>query len=389
MFRDVKILHLATDDKFIDQGLSIFKKASDAQNRVFVCGYSPLKYVKSEIELFTPLEILLGKANVKAGEFDILVLHSLNQNWFPFVRRISKKVCVVWLGWGLDYYDLLYTSECYLYKEKTNELWRSEKFRVLESDQKNNLFKRLKKFIKESIYPKKSDILGRVDFFSPVLPLEFDLVCKVSPMLRAEYVSWNYGNLEEHLIKGFEGKEVSGDAILVGNSAGFTNNHLDAFALIASLNLETVPKIVCPLSYGDPAYAACVIDEGIQYFGERFSALTEFMPLDKYVSLVLECGYVIMNHLRQQAVGNIVIMMYLGAKVFLDEKCPTYVFLKQLGAVVYSVQDLSKDASLITKALSDVDRRKNRAVVQDYWSKENINRKTLNLISIALNLKKR
>jgi dTDP-N-acetylfucosamine:lipid II N-acetylfucosaminyltransferase len=43
---------------------------------------------------------------------------------------------------------------------------------------------------------------------------------------------WNYGSLEESLVKNFIGGRVSGNSILLGNSASFTNNHIEAFELI-------------------------------------------------------------------------------------------------------------------------------------------------------------
>ncbi|MGP4883030.1 hypothetical protein ACTXQV_67810, partial [Klebsiella pneumoniae] len=69
-------------------------------------------------------------------------------------------------------------------------------------------------------------------------------------------------------------------------------------------------------------------------FGDKFLPVVDYMPIQQYVGILINCGFVIMNHVRQQALGNILIMLYLGAKVFLREENPVYTFLKNHGVAL-------------------------------------------------------
>ena len=90
-----------------------------------------------------------------------------------------------------------------------------------------------------------------------------------------------------------------------------------------------------------------------------------------------------MNHVRQQAVGNIVIMLYLGAKIFLRQECPTYTYFRDQGAVVFSIQELEKKPELLNQRLDHADMVVNRTIVKNNWSKEAANKKTINLLRQA------
>ncbi|WP_026337572.1 TDP-N-acetylfucosamine:lipid II N-acetylfucosaminyltransferase [Teredinibacter turnerae] len=376
----MKILHLATDDKFIDHGLRIFKESIPAPHDVIVCAYPPLKYVKLNVSVMTPMQIFRGLEKVAWTSYALIVLHSLNQNWFPLIKKIPDNIPVVWLGWGLDYYDILYRRESSLYKDLTFKYWKEKKVARLGGLRPKGMVSRV---LKKVLYPSKASVLKRVDVFSPVLPSEYELVKKSCGHLKADYLSWNYGNLEENLIKGFESEVVKGSAILVGNSAGFTNNHLDSFNILKKIDLNR-RKIICPLSYGDPGYASYIIASGRAQFGDNFVPLVDFMAMNDYVATLCDCGYVIMDHLRQQAVGNIVIMLYLGAKVFLNDSCPTFAFLKMLGVSVHSIQELSERTGLLDKPLSEVERLANRSAVLQYWGKAAIEQKTKVLVATAI-----
>jgi hypothetical protein len=135
---------------------------------------------------------------------------------------------------------------------------------------------------------------------------------------------------------------VSGNNILLGNSASYTNNHLEIIDILSDLDMND-KKVICPLSYGDEYYAKKVNAEGNDKLRDSFEALVNFMPLHKYNSYLEQCGFVIMNHYRQQAVGNVMIMLWMGAKVFLDERNTLYNYLKRLNIHVFSIKnDLNK-----------------------------------------------
>lgn len=115
--------------------------------------------------------------------------------------------------------------------------------------------------------------------------------------------------------------------------------------------------------------------------------VVDYMPIQQYVGILINCGFVIMNHVRQQALGNILIMLYLGAKVFLREENPVYTFLKNHGAILFSIQTLEEDKSLLSEGLSVEDIHINRKVLMSIWSEQVVTDMTKSLIATALSSK--
>lgn len=86
--------------------------------------------------------------------------------------------------------------------------------------------------------------------------------------------------------------------------------------LLSKFKNENI-RIFAPLSYGDLDYAKIVIEEGKRIFGEKFTALKEFMNEDEYYQFLNSMDIAIFDMKRQQALGNIYASLYFGKKVFL------------------------------------------------------------------------
>ena len=59
------------------------------------------------------------------------------------------------------------------------------------------------------------------------------------------------------------------------------------------------------------------------------------MPLEDYNKILEGVKIAILNNRRQQAIGNIIALLYMGAKVFLSKKNTYYHFLKRNNIIVY------------------------------------------------------
>ena len=90
-----------------------------------------------------------------------------------------------------------------------------------------------------------------------------------------------------------------------------------------------------------------------------------------------------MNHVRQQAVGNIVIMLYLGARVFVRQENPVYDFFKGSGVAISTVQELEEHPELLSLPLTEEERAGNRAIVSNYWGREKAYERTRKLVEAA------
>ena len=109
---------------------------------------------------------------------------------------------------------------------------------------------------------------------------------------------------------------------------------MEAIEILKKLDLKN-NNIVTPLSYGNKEYANQIEEIGKQEIGKRFMPLTEFLPLNEYQKILQSCGIVIMNHYRQQAVGNVLNALYLGAKVYLSNNNTLYHYLRRIGCHVF------------------------------------------------------
>ena len=381
----LKILHLAYDDKFIEKAYKNFEAVYPDQNDVWIySNKDSYKYIKSkEFKKITRGDLLKSDSFKELETYDCVILHTLIPPFIWAVLRASKKVKFIWCGWGYDYYDLIYDSPYEMYLPQTAALHKNYV-------QQKKLPIRVLRSIAKKIYSPlfnffKKRAIKKLAAFCPVLPEEHCMTQKkhhISPM--PQQIVWNYSNLEDDLIRNFEGLTVNGKNILIGNNATYTNNHLEVFEFLKTQNFQDREYIV-PLSYGDDYYRDRMLEEAPKYLGEHFDPMMEFMPIDDYIAKIRSCDTVIMNHVRQQALGNIIIMLYLGAKVFIREECPTYPFLKNLGAVVFTVQELERDPSLIDQTLDDSDIELNRAALKSYWAKKVAQEKTRNLIETVIN----
>lgn len=371
-----KILHLCVDDSFTDIALQYFEKASPENN--IVIKYRGEKFKKFKGECFYINKKSEIKSIVNNVDYQLIVVHALSSIWFNTIENRPKHVKVVWIGWGYDYYDLFSQN---ILLEKTDQC-------VNASDMHQNLIryiyaKTLKPLITNYRIHKKRNVIRQIDYFAPVLEEEYGLFEKALPNQKIpEYISFNYGVLENDLVKGFENRIITGNDILLGNSSSATCNHIEAFELLSVIDLQN-KTVICPLSYGDVKYQKKICAIGNQNLQSNFKPLLDLLPIEEYISTVLSCGNVIMNHVRQQAVGNIVLMLYLGAKVFLRRENPVYQFLKQNNFIVYLIDDIKNNPMILDKRLSQEEIEKNRARLRQFWSEDVIMNKTRNIISLA------
>ncbi|MCY1532519.1 TDP-N-acetylfucosamine:lipid II N-acetylfucosaminyltransferase [compost metagenome] len=157
--------------------------------------------------------------------------------------------------------------------------------------------------------------------------------------------------------------------ILIGNSATSTNNHLDVFKILLKYNLSG-KKLIVPLSYGDEKYKSLIVSAGYKYFGSTFDPVLDFMPLDQYNNKLSTCGIAIMNHYRQQAIGNIISLLSQGCKVYLSKFATSYPYFKRLGFFIYSVEDDLLTASF--NNLKQEEALQNKLIVKHYFGEKNL-----------------
>jgi len=153
--------------------------------------------------------------------------------------------------------------------------------------------------------------------------------------------------------------------ILVGNSATDTNRHEFTFNKLSKIGLKDL-KVNVPLSYGDPEYRDKILKIGKEIFGEKFYPLNEFLPYDKYLEIIFNIDIAIFAHNRQQGMGNLIQLLGLGKKVYLNPETSQWDLYQNLGIKVYDING-DIDLNINAKELEN-----NKKIVREWFSLENL-----------------
>ena len=105
------------------------------------------------------------------------------------------------------------------------------------------------------------------------------------------------------------------------------------------------------------------------------------MPFGDYVELLNTCEISVMPHIRQQALGNIVKLIFNGSHLYLNKKSNIYKFLISKGFKISTLEDLND-----LKTLPLENKETNRLLVEKFFGKEHIHQKTSKIISEVLNI---
>ena len=111
--------------------------------------------------------------------------------------------------------------------------------------------------------------------------------------------------------------------ILLGNSATATNNHIEVISWISQ---HKTNFNVChiPLSYGDSTIQLSVAKHATKKLPTQAHILRDFMAKTDYFAMLESTEYVIMNHCRQQALGNVLWGLATGRTIYLNHVGPIF-----------------------------------------------------------------
>ncbi len=381
---NLKIAHLISDQKFPDSAYEQFERVAPKCSDFYIATEpKKLKYIKKVPVKFINKDSYKSKLFIrKLATYDFVVLHALtNFNIRLVAQTMNTKIKYVWIGMGYDYYDLLYPIKEDLLLDKTKEI----ALKNIKTNNNNKLIQMIKNFIKSIVYKRseKEKIISRIDYFSPVLGTEYELIKQKYLARKSDkfpkYILWNYnvGDVVDDLNAPILNRKENG--ILLGNSSTYTNNHIEILDFLQN-HKSSFSNILCPLSYGDAIYADNIDRIGNKYYGDHFISLRTFMPYDEYLTIISKSPIVIMNHKRQQAAGNIIVMLFKGATVFLREENPLYDHYINMGIILFSIQELINSPELLERRLTDKEIKSNRQLIKTFMGTEASLKKTKNLI---------
>jgi len=375
-------LHLMNDEKFTNFSISLFEECNPNNNIFIICRYTEeQKFITPEAENIK--YYLAGNVEyfnyIEECNFDVLFVHFLDYHKCITICNLKKRKKIVWLAWGADIYNSpFYKSE--LYQPFTRKLLMNINNRLEAKVRK--LTNKILPFIliKRTSYALYKNAIKKIDYCATVIPNEYE-VLQQWKFFKAKQVYFSYGSFENDLKDtNLLNSECLGSGILIGNSISPTSNHLDVFEKLKTLNFGT-RKIVVPLNYGNEIkYREEIIKKGEAFFKNDWCPLLDFISKEEYIKVLVNCNVAIMNHERQQAIGNLVLLFWLGYKIFLSERSITYKYFKDKGFNIYSFQS-DLNTTTINNPLSKNDFKENRQLIKEEYNHNKVIAQTMELIN--------
>jgi len=144
--------------------------------------------------------------------------------------------------------------------------------------------------------------------------------------------------------------------IVIANSADIAHKHEDIMSKLSEMEFKEI-EVICPLSYaGNERYIKQIINIGNRYFGTNFTPIRNFMDIDKYKAMMKKVDVGIYAIKQQGALGNIMMLLGYGKKVYIEPNTPHWDFLSDNGFIVFDYNDLNKNTEIRRISYSDAQR---------------------------------
>ena len=99
-------------------------------------------------------------------------------------------------------------------------------------------------------------------------------------------------------------------------------------------------KITTVLSYGKLEYKEQIIQKGKEIFGNKFNYLDKILSPGEYAIYLANVDILILNQNRQQGLGNSMVALNMGAKLFIRSEITTFTHLNSKGCKVFDTNKI-------------------------------------------------
>lgn len=355
-----RIVHIMPDDKFIDDFIRMSESYAEARCSYLVLQRAETKFVKTRSEAIHFIRVdkhyrIELELVEQLNRSRVVVLHSFDSKYWGFVRLLSESINVVWIFWGIDGYNAIPKSK-YVSRDSVSLQFNKGGIGVLKLYVRSILNRVV---LNKQVLNRR--IIKRANYCASFVQDDIELARSINPNIKELYFS--YFNIEGYNLYDLDVGKTE-EAILLGNSANPSNEH--AAALKALFNANYNGKIYCPLSYsGSAVYVENLVEYGRLLFGNKFIPITKFLSYDKYSDMISRCDIVYMNHIRQQAVGNIVKSICSLKPIILNERSYLRSTFLEWGIKIYDLDILVNRALVEHKDLM-----KNREIVLNNFKEE-------------------
>ena len=370
----MRILHLITNHQVVERTLGIYESVFPGKNEVLVF------YLWED---FNRLEKYKGYPNVNRNnvrkvakgydfsEITYIVAHYMRMDMIDFIRYAPSRVKVCWEIYGHDLYNQFLEPNGYpLYYSSPADY------------EEHSFFKKTFPFIFKAIFELKGDKY----LFKSQINKQFKYIsnrtsvvqycCRYDELLLEEYSNRKY---ESYEVFNYSLKEVLGDLvdapfssgqdILVGNSASFSNNHLYILDFLKDKIIPEGTCLIMPLSYGgSPKYVNRVESSFRQYFPDNIKTIKDYMPIAEYNQIFKRIRIMVLSAWRQEAHGTAIMGFYMGIKVIMSSRSPLFKWFRECGFIVFDLESIN---DRFFDPLSAAECLHNRELVLDKYKEEN------------------
>ena len=355
-----RLIHFIPDEKVTRNFIQMLESVYPNESTYIVYGHtenSDIVSYEQNVYYYNLKSPALKKVVTNLSKYEAVILHSLEPS--PVFQNIDHNN-IIWFVWGADLYEQMICNKGYkIYKNNKEQYSIRAKHSPI-----GNIPVWLYKLLvsvryKINLY-RSEEILKKIRYVSS-LDCEFELLKEYFPNYGFKhYYSCFYYPIELQIGDKNIGKECYGLNIWVGNSPALNGNHSSVFDKIKDYSKSI--KIYSPISYGEERLKNHVDYLGRTIIGDNFISLKKFLPSEEYFKLFLDVNAFIFGHLRQCAVGNVMMALYFGGKVFLYKDNPLFQQLRNFGFLVFSIEDDLNELATQTK-LSSNERTINRNIV--------------------------
>lgn len=352
--KKIKILHLISDDKFIDGHIDKFK--SDDFNNTFLylkekntyCG----KYI-NWIKHINPNGYYQIIENIKS--FDIIFTNGIGYKQSVFLNSLPNDCPkIFWCFFGAEIYN-------------NPKIWNQKKLyapitqKKIQNKSLYRLFQKIyhfRFFLKNGndIHSEIKNTISICDYFTWYSKEEYELI---QQNIKFNLPEFKYLPII-HSIDNIKQQYFKKDNILLGNSGSESNNHLDILKKIKETKCNY--RISIPFSYGIKKWYKKEIVKFINNNHQlKIRLIEDFVPYEEYILNFEEAKAAVYGSYRQMGLGNIVMCIRSGVKMYLSDKNPIYQWLKNNDVSVCSIEsELRNDILVNNLQLSQDEIKKNK-----------------------------
>lgn len=336
-------LHICLNGNFIQQAMSVFEHFFPGENVFVVFNFReprsykenvPIyRYDRNESELFDKMQKICSMYAIRN-----VVAHGIATNYSLIFRYLKENNLfsghIYWIFWGYELYNAL--GEMGKYK-LVDDISFFSKLTYITPTPLNAL---IRKIAGRQPYSERLErSLPYIDYFCFWFPYDFELLHKYY-VSHAKFKYFKYLSSYKLDVKKADLIICSKSTykVMVNHQASLTGNHRTILKKLRDISGIDEFEICTPLSYGADYIRKSVLKLGKRYFGNKYKALLDLMPLDEYNKFLDSIPVAIFGAMRQEAAGNIMRLLRSGTKVYLREKNPLFQYYKGKGFIVFSFE---------------------------------------------------